>query len=39
MTYTIQRCEECGEVISGEEDFKAGRDDPNLCELCNEERR
>lgn len=32
----IQRCEICDEIITDEDDFVEGRDEPSLCELCQE---
>lgn len=32
----IRRCELCGSVIGGDDDFQEGFDDPNLCNLCQE---
>jgi hypothetical protein len=37
MTGVIKRCEVCGSIITDEdEDFQVGKDDPDLCELCQE---
>ena len=30
-------CKECGEIITDDQDFREGVDDPDLCELCQKE--
>lgn len=32
----IKRCNICNHIIGDDEDFIEGKDDPDLCELCNE---
>lgn len=40
MSYVVQRCETCGEVIDpDDEDFKDTHDHPELCGPCNEAYR
>lgn len=34
----VKRCEECGEIITDDMDFKEGFDLSELCEACNDER-
>lgn len=36
MIESIKRCEVCNSIISNDEDFQKGKDDPDLCELCQE---
>jgi predicted Zn-ribbon and HTH transcriptional regulator len=33
----LQRCKECGYVITEDDNFREGIDDPDLCEGCNDE--
>lgn len=33
----LQRCAECGHVITEDDNFREGIDDPELCEACNDE--
>lgn len=38
MNGTIRRCRECGGIITEDDDYRPG-DDPECCELCNEETK
>jgi hypothetical protein len=31
----IKRCKVCNRIIGDDEDLIEGKDDPELCELCN----
>ena len=40
MSYVVQRCETCGEVIDPDDkDYSKATDHPELCALCNEAYR
>lgn len=36
---TVKRCAECGDIITDDMDYVEGKDDPDLCDICNEDQR